>query len=122
MPVKKTERGWPAHFIGAEDCLFRRNTLLEHGRIKIIVSTIGLYRPQIKPYDGKFKEIGCSRFYETMAFHAQRDGKYWGIAVDRQITFDSPWTLTVIDDNKADNMHETVVCEITRKLARGDKF
>lgn len=61
--VKRTERGWCAHFIGGRSCLFRRNTLLECEDVQIVVSTVGCYRP----FD-RVEAIGHERWYETMAF------------------------------------------------------
>ena len=41
MEVKRTERGYPGHFILSHRCVFTRNTLLEYGETRVIVSTVG---------------------------------------------------------------------------------
>lgn len=120
--VKRIERGWPGHFIAADKCLFRRNTLLESGIKKIIVSTIGNYR-----LNSHTEPIGYNnypRYYETMVFEAKLERAYYDIDTDKPISFDSNWAIcaaSVTDlpndvDNQADAMHETVVEEITLKL------
>ena len=118
--VKRTERGWAGHFICSDRCKFRRNTLLECGDVKIIVSTVGAM------YDekGELEEIGLDRHYETMAFHVDpNSGEYKDMDVQRQIWFDSPWTLKWHKDgyidNEANDMHEAVVKELTEKLMKG---
>ncbi len=60
--MKRTERGWAGHFICAERCRFRRNTLLEIGDMAIVVSTVGamMSRGEDKP-----ETIGHERYYET---------------------------------------------------------
>jgi hypothetical protein len=112
--VKRTERGWPGHFICAYKCLFRRNTLLEYKDIKIVVSTVGMMRDIDKNH---YEIIGYERYYETMAFHALKGDKYDDIDVERQVEFYSPWSLNKIEvDLEADEMHEKVVEELSRTI------
>ena len=118
--VKRTERGWAGHFICANSCRFRRNTLLECGDIQIVVSTVGAMY-----ISGKIEEIGLDRHYETMAFHVDpKSGDYKDADVSREIWFDSPSALKVKKtdkyiDAKANDMHEAVVKEISDNLAKG---
>ena len=121
MDVRRVERGWAGHFICANRCRFRRNTLLEYNNIKIVVSTVGL----MESIDGKnFDTVGCDRYFETMAFHADYDDKrYYDMDVSRQISFDSEWCLNEIDaDDKANDMHERVVDEISTHLKGGNQY
>lgn len=112
--IRRTERGWPGHFILADRCKFRRNTLLECGYTKIVVSTVG------NPI-----EEGVFLFdydYETMAFHAElRDG-YLEANPSRQVNLSSPCRMKWINiqsDAKANLMHEQAVDEISAKLLEG---
>ena len=122
MNVKRTERGWAGHFICAGDCRFRRNTLLEYNDMSIVVSTVGLmntpWKKGDKFYSGPFEEIGLNRHYETMAFHSNpSDTRYHDMDVTRQVDFESPWAISEIDaDDKANDMHEKVVAEISARL------
>lgn len=117
--VIRTERGWAGHFIGANRCRFRRNTLLAYKKIKIVVSTVGLME-----IGGRFDTIGCNRHYETMAFHAEpTDKRYNDANVSTGVRFDSEWAIADLHaDDKANEMHEAVVAEITEKLIKGHKF
>ncbi len=121
MTVKRTERGWAGHFICADRCMFRRNTLLEYGDIKVVVSTVGLMKD---PRDGgQWSELGHKRYYETMAFHSDpNDTRYHDANVSRgEIRFKSPWSIDCLDaDDKANLMHEMVVGELTERLEKGD--
>jgi hypothetical protein len=115
--IKRTERGWAGHFICAHDCLFRRNTLLENSETgaKIIVSTVGLMRR-----GESIETIGFNRYYETMAFAAEHNGRYWDARVSREVDFDSPWSIAELDaDDKANDMHEAVVQELRNKMILG---
>jgi hypothetical protein len=117
----RTERGWPGHFISAKQCNFRRNTLLEQGKTRIVISTVGACN-KIDGYprrQGPFDTIGPNRYYETMAFRAKKEGIYWEIDISEKIEFDSPWSLSYISqvsNHDANIMHETVVEEITRNI------
>jgi len=120
--VTRQERGWAGHFIAAQSCRFRRNTLLTCGDIRIVISTVGAMESHLK--DRTFETIGYNRYFETMAFHAcPTDTRYYDIDVTKEISFESEWAINEIDaDDKANDMHETVVDEITNRLAKGEKF
>lgn len=117
--VIRTERGWPGHFICANRCRFRRNTLLTYNDIRIVVSTVGLME-----LDGKFETIGHNRHFETKAFHADKnDKRYFDADVSKQVYFDSEWAIAEPNaDDRANEMHEAVVLEITNKLLAGETF
>ena len=121
MKAERTERGWAGHFICADRCLFRRNTLLEYEGIKIVISTVGLLQ---LAEEKDFETLGSGRYYETMAFHSDyTDVRYYDADVSKQIYFFSDWALNEIDaDDKANVMHEQVVEEITKELKNGNKF
>lgn len=130
--VKITERGWAGHFICADMCKFRRNTLLEYGNKKWIVSTVGAMPeseimkkyPELCSKNG-FETIGLDRYYETMAFEAKNctekgsDCVYLDANVSKQIYFDSNWAIDHINfgtDKEANDMHDAVVMELTEKI------
>ena len=120
--IKITERGWPGHFICAMSCTFRRNTLIEYGDIKIVVSTVGNMRRQ-EGLKEVADTVGLGRYYETMAFHAEYDGYYWDVNVGCGVEFESEWAIDKIydnADNDANEMHEVVVKEIVEKLRSGN--
>jgi hypothetical protein len=132
--VYKTERGWAGHFCAARDCRFRRNTLLECQRQRIVVSTVGAYfLPEaVAKVLGEpatvLREIGAGRYYETMAFQAKWLDGYWDADVTKEIEFESPWSISAPSpdsvpedvDNIANEMHEAVVEEIRGRLERGE--
>ena len=128
--VNVTERGWAGHFILADRCLFRRNTLLEYKDKKWIVSTVGAYRT----LENKIDNIGHHRWYETMAFEAQEKFGYIDANTENKISFDSKWCIWRGDswkevcencdgtpDNAANDMHDKVVSELIDKIKEQDK-
>ena len=119
--VKITERGWAGHFICADKCYFRRNTLIECNRDRIVVSTVGDYRST----NGPIEEIGHERYYETKAFAGIKQGYYWDADFEKEIPFDSksdissatgPSGLKLAVDNEANEMHDDVVAELVEKM------
>lgn len=122
--VKVTFRGWPGHFICGYECMFRLNTLLEYGNKRIVVSTVGLLPdPLEKKNTGKivFREVGCKRHFETMAFWAMKNGDFWDMDVKRQINFESEWAYGSVEDElKANDGHYAVVEELKQKLLDGE--
>ena len=119
LEVKRTERGWAGHFVCASRCLFRRNTLLECGDVRLVISTVGMMKGYVR-----FEQIGLDRHYETMAFHAERyQERYWDADVQREVQFVSPWAIAEVDaDDRANDMHEVVVTELTERLSKGERF
>lgn len=114
-----TERGWPGHFICADRCRFRRNTLIECGANRIVVSTVGDYRDR----DGKVDTIGYDRYYETAAFKACKDGEYWDANTSERVCFESAWsikTFNALSDMRANDMHDAACREIASKMERGE--
>lgn len=119
MKPKIIERGWAGHFICADRCRFRRNTLIDFGRKKIVVSTVGVMTSPIN--EKGFEEIGLNRHYETMAFVAKKDGVYWDADVTREVRFESNWRIEKISDssdNEANEMHNNVVAELSQPTPR----
>ena len=120
--VKVTERGWAGHFIAADACKFRRNTLLEYKDKKWIVSTVGAMpanKYSLEKNENGFMTIGLGRYYETMAFEAKKNGIYWDADVEKQIFFENDWALNECNfnsDQKANEMHENVVEELIEKI------
>jgi hypothetical protein len=110
--VIRTERGWPGHFIAALNCQFRRNTLLEHGERRIVVSTVGRYAPA-----DEYQTIGLDRYAETMAFEAERaECGCWVADVTREVSFYSPWSKNTPDLHGLDEMHEAVIDELAEMM------
>lgn len=120
--VVKTERGWAGHFIGGHDCLFRRNTLLEKGDTRYIVSTIGAYIPVEGEGCVKVNSFG---YYETVIFEAMLEDGYWDINVEKEISppDECAWYIENLEqnsDNEANAMHEKMVDEISRLMETGN--
>ncbi len=121
MRTKITERGWAGHFCASRSCGFRRNTLIEYGDKRIIVSTVGNYQPygKIDKNIQRENEIGYQRFYETMAFKAKKYRVYWDADVSKEVQFKSPWVVGILTEDSdidANNMHEKVVKELAKTI------
>ena len=124
--VKITERGWAGHFICSGQCRFRRNTLIEYGDKKWVVSTVG---NQLNPQTRKLMKIGADRWYETMAFEACDIGGYIEADVSKELNIESECGLYAttkaelyekypLVDNAANEMHENVVKEMVEKIVK----
>lgn len=114
--MKVTERGWPAHYICAHRCLFRRNTLIEHNGRRVVVSTVGAQRE-----NDKIEKIGLVHYYETMVFHAELVEGYWEADTTRMLRIKSKDRVTRCcgsADQEANDMHEAVVKEFKTKIKK----
>lgn len=116
--MKVTFRGWAGHFICADRCRFRLNTLIELGETRVVVSTVGLMEKFGR--DEEFDTIGHNRHFETVVFHAKFDGTFWDADVEREIGFVSEFAHLGIDkENEANAGHYAVVEEIKQKIISG---
>lgn len=116
--MRTHERGWKAHFCGAADCQFSRNTLVEDGKTHIAVSTVGNYQPR-----GTSEKIGRKHYYETLAFFAEWDGTYWDAKTSAEISVDIDSYVNEISyrtDKIANEIHQKVVEEIKNRIAAGE--
>jgi hypothetical protein len=121
--VQIRERGWGGHFIAANSCRFRRNTLVTKGRRHIVVSTVGnMFTDRGGP-----ETIGHDRLYETCAFIGQKDGAYTEADVTRQVsTSPMRWEISIAAhnegrdtiDNTANDMHDAMVAFVARCFDR----
>lgn len=119
--VKRTERGWAGHFICSNRCKFRRNTLLEYGDIKLVVSTVGNMF-SVSSYD-KYEEVAIGKDYETYVFFADENDPYLDADVSRTLyEFCDSYKITKTDetpDLTANKMHEDTVVKVIKKLLDG---
>ena len=115
MKVKRTERGWAGHFCLGYRCEYHRNTLLEYGGVKVVVSTVGRFLKDVVRHS--YDEVGCDRHFETMAFLAKENDKYNDADVSKEVVFDSNWSLPRPDmELEAEEMHEAVLKEISERM------
>ena len=134
VKVKRTERGWGGHFCLGQYCRFRRNTLLEAGDTRLVISTVGnCYPPSVKdedtPYVLSYGLVSGKAVYETKIFHAQKEGPYWDADVGKEVSSpidryvyvgkDGPWEGI---DEDANDMHERTVKQFQRELAKCETF
>ena len=66
--------------------------------------------------------IGLRRYYETMVFEAMFDKPYWEADIEKEVSFDSLWRIAEAkndSDLAANDMHERVVDEMSRRLEGG---
>lgn len=123
--LKRTERGWAGHFIAADSCRFRRNTLLEYKDLKWVVSTVGCCC-----IGEHIDTIGYERWYETRVFEATYQDGYLDADVTKQIEISQDWGIwgrtweEVMEnypapDNAANDMHERIVDEMIERIRGG---
>lgn len=116
--TKRTELGWPGHFVLADRCRFRRNTLLERGEKRFVVSTVGMMTDRNRDH----AQIGYERDYETLIFESERRSGYWeaGNQVSLFEDEEAPrWSMLWEDhqsDARANEMHEENVAAVIRFL------
>ena len=89
---------------------FRRTTHITCPAYGIMVSTIGDFMPDGKPFP-----IGADRYYETRAFLIDPEGN---VDLKTHVMFDADDAIVSPNkDHLAYNMHEEIVAELMEKMA-----
>jgi len=135
--VKITERGWPAHLCVAERCLFRRNTLLELGEERVVVSTVGAWDTTleaetvlrgavkvpsiyVKVGNKYFSQLRWDAFYETMVFKARKEGVIWEADTGQPLDYlDTHGEIGALGDLAANEMREAMVQRVAADMEAG---
>jgi hypothetical protein len=127
MGITIKERGWAGHFICADRCLYRRNTLISDGTYQVVVSSVGnMVRLDSNGNSTEtLLEIGCDRVYETMTFFAVEENGYIETDVTKEIYLNCNRGLSKSElrddmDNQADEMHEENVQKVVQLMESGD--
>jgi len=130
VDTRVTEQGWPGHFVLADQCGFRRNTLIEKfdafGNCnRFIVSTVG---KMTNHTTNKVEKIGLDQYYETLVFCAKKIDGYWEADVSNEIYWSDEdlGNIKVVvndfnndTDLEANKMHDDVVNYLCLKLRKG---
>ena len=115
LEIETIERGWPGHFIGADNCSFTRNTLVRYGDKKVVVSTVGRYFPK---GSDEVEEVGLDRYFETTAFWAD-DTKFADADVSERLHLEGKASIGHARpeaDIVADTMHNNRVEEVKGRI------
>lgn len=127
--MKTTERGWIGHHVLGDRCLFRRNILVEHKGVKIVVSSIGnmidihavgypneiTIQPITQYRDSKI-------YFESLVFHAKYNDPYNDADVERLIPCNvvPAADLFIRDDRIWNTFHDNTVKAVKTRLITGD--
>lgn len=123
MEIKRTERGWAGHFICSDRCFFRRNTLIEAGDKRFVVSTVGNFYPtREKTQYGEPDTIGHERYYETKAFVAIEQDGLMEASTSQEISLGVKNSISEkYKDAEANDMHEAAVEWFVEQIKKGTK-
>ena len=117
-----SERGWPGHYILGARCMFTRNTLVEYGEQKVVVSTVGMQLDiHTPPLGTVYEEIAAGRYYETLSFAGALSNIDTVEAdVSREVSTKLPWAIAEQFKNvEANIMHEATVVEVSALMEGG---
>lgn len=105
--ITVTERGWAGHFAYGNFCNYHRNTLISYNEKKIVVSTVGKFRPfslrrclhtekGFEPLDERVD--GGEQHYQTEIAYAKFINGYWEYPLSDGIYDDDAFKYGIYDD------------------------